>query len=378
MDLTSHIFDATANDPKMVGSEPIQLVIENGVESEPLARAILEAFPETPRFFCPPEAEYETRPGDWFLRRHKGRFVKPCPGTRKYLCCGYYVLNLVLGCPFGCVYCVLPDYYGHRGLTIFVNLEDALWEVKATLKQRGGITRVGTGEWTDSLALEPWFRLSARLVPFFRDVSEGILELKTKSTYVDALLDLPHGNHTVISWSLNPSPVIQRAEPGTPSLAGRLEAARRCQERGYPVGLHFDPMVWSEDWEDRYYELLRQVFQTLDPQGILWISLGALRYPPSLQKKLLPSGLGLEELLPGLDGKLRYLRPLRTQMFRSMVRWIRELGGDLFIYLCMESPEVWRDSVGRAPRGIADLDREFEERIRGFWSRTHESRSLDR
>jgi spore photoproduct lyase len=346
----------------MQGPGKRQVVVETDAERAPLAREVLRNLDAgTDREASPPL----TFP--LHLRRHRGRFLKPCPGTRNYLCCGYHVLNLVMGCPFRCVYCVLQDYLDRPGIQLFVNLKDAFQEVKTFLAGRPGITRIGTGELADSLALEPWVRLGERLVPFFRDLPRGILELKTKSTHVERLLDLPHGGHTVISWSLNPESVALAAEPGAPSALQRLEAARRCQERGYPIGLHFDPMVMVENWEEEYRDLTETVFRVLDPRSILWISLGALRYPPAIHERLFPSGLALEESFPGLDGKMRYLRPLRTAMFRSMARWIHELGGDLFVYLCMESPEVWEDALGWAPRDAAELDLRFQERIALFW-----------
>ena len=351
-------------------ARPKSLVLEEGCADSPLAQQILRACPEVPLTMLPSADRVEAPRHCWILRRHRGRFLKPCPGTRNYLCCGYRVLNLVHGCPFGCAYCILQDYLENQGITIFVNLEEAFQEVRQFLARSRGIIRIGTGELADSLALEPWLGLGERLVPFFRDLPGGMLELKTKSAHVGPLLDLPHGGHTVISWSLNPPPVIRRAEAGTPSLEQRLEAAQRCQQRGYPLALHFDPLVMTEGWEDQYRELVRRVFRNLDPRSILWVSLGALRYPPSLHERILSCGLGPEEIFPGLDGKSRYLRPLRTRMFESMVRWLREMGGnDLFVYLCMESPEVWQRAIGWIPRDTADLDARFQRRIHRFWQR---------
>lgn len=352
----------------MAVGQPKRLIVEKRCESAPLVQEIVEAYPEIPCEYDCGAARRGARFGTWALRYHKGRFLKPCPGTRNYLCCGYQVLNWVLGCPFQCVYCILQEYLGDHGITLFVNLDDAFKEIRGSSSAGDRIVRIGTGELADSLALETRISLSARLVRFFRDLPGVVLELKTKSGNVDALQGLAHGGHTIISWSVNPPSVIQEAERGTTSLKTRLEAARKCQESGYPIGIHFDPMIWTEDWQDEYHELVRTVLRTLDPARIIWISMGALRYPPSLHSRLVSSGFGLGELVPGLDGKLRYLRPIRVQMFRSMVKWIREYGGDIFLYLCMESPEIWVGSMGWAPRDMRELDALFQERIKAFWS----------
>ncbi len=305
------------------------------------------------------------------FRHHLGRFLKPCPGTQNYLCCGYWVLNLILGCPYSCKYCILQDYLGTSEIEVLTNLEDGLKEVEDLLRGRPGILRVGTGELGDSLALEPFLPLSQRLVPFFARFPNAILELKTKSCQVQGLLDLPHNKRTVVSFSLNPPLVADKAEPGVPKPRQRIEAAFLCAENGYPLGIHLDPLVMLEGWQEAYRGLLEELFRCLDPRQVLWVSMGALRYPRSMHQAMVEAGLGLGEMVPGLDGKMRYLRPLRAEMFRTVAGWIRELGGrEPLVYLCMESPEVWEEALGFAPGNMAELDELFQQRIKKYWDKT--------
>jgi hypothetical protein len=42
---------------------------------------------------------------------------------------------------------------------------------------------------------------------------------------------------------------------------------------------------------------------------------------------------------------------------------------DLFIYLCMESPEVWEKVFGWAPSNSGRLNQMFEERVGRFLRR---------
>ena len=49
------------------------------------------------------------------------------------------------------------------------------------------------------------------------------------------------------------------------------------------------------------------------------------------------------------DRKLRYFQPLRVGMYRKMLRWIRSASPTVFVYLCMESKEVWQQVFGFAP-----------------------------
>ena len=67
--------------------------------------------------------------------------------------------------------------------------------------------------------------------------------------------------------------------------------------------------------------------------------------------------------VPGKDGKLRYFEPLRIEMFHRMYEWIREYSSDVFVYLCMESDEVWRKAFGWSPGRSAALARLLDERV---------------
>jgi spore photoproduct lyase len=108
----------------------------------------------------------------------------------------------------------------------------------------------------------------------------------------------------------------------------------------------------------------------MDTKRIAWISLGAFRYPPQLKRiaeeRFPKARVFLGELFPGRDGKFRYLEEVRVEMYRKMVEWLREGDPDLFIYLCMESQEVWEKVFGWAPRNNAHLAHLFEGRLRRF------------
>lgn len=303
-----------------------------------------------------------------------GRRLKPCPGTSRHICCGYGVINAVTNCPMDCSYCVLQGYLNNPLLTLYSNWDDLLHEIEGFLSmRRNSLSRLGTGELSDSLALEPIFPISQFLIPFFAAREDGLLELKTKSNLVDLILHLDHRGKTIVSWSLNPPGIIREEERNTASLEERMDAASRCQEKGYPLGFHFDPMLDYPGWEEGYRELARSVFERIDPRGVIWISLGAFRYPSQLRaiaKDRFPdTGIFSGELFPGRDGKFRYLKTIRTAMYRKMVKWLREVDSDLFIYLCMESREVWEEVFGWAPENSQHLNQLFENRVKEFLGR---------
>ena len=56
-----------------------------------------------------------------------------------------------------------------------------------------------------------------------------------------------------------------------------------------------------------------------------------------------------KEFIPGLDGKLRYFRDLRVEMYNHLKDLLLAVHKDLCIYLCMESDDVWREAFGFIP-----------------------------
>ncbi len=309
-----------------------------------------------------------------FLSSHRGKMVSKCPGTSGHICCGYQILDLMSNCPMDCSYCILQSYLNNPVVTIFINLPDLIDELeKASRQAASTFLRVGPGELSDSLALDYLTHFSGELVTWFANHRNSILELKTKSDRIDHLLDLAHGGRTVISWSLNSPSIIHAEEHGTPSLSERLLAARRCQDAGYPVGLHFDPLIFEDSWERHYEDTVRQAFRILDPKRVIWISMGGLRFPPSLrpvvQERFPESRILLGELFPGKDGKLRYVETIRVEIFRKMLSWFRGIDPSLFVYLCMETQEVWEAVFGWRPKTTTGLAEIFDRRCRDFMDR---------
>lgn len=290
-----------------------------------------------------------------YLTRHKGDFFKKCPGSEGQVCCNYFVINFASNCPMDCSYCYLQEYLAdNSALKIFSNVNDLIDEADRMLaRHRGVFFRVGTGEITDSLALEPYTGMMGELIPYFAEQPNVLLELKTKSDRVESLFDLDPKGRVVVGWSMNPQRVIDLDEHGTASLTERLNAARLCQEAGYRLGFHFDPMIEYPGWETDYESMLEQTFATIDWRKLSWLSLGVLRQTPALKRTMrerFPGSAllaGEQVLCP--DGKMRYFQPLRVEMYRKMVHWIRRAAPTVKIYLCMESRQVWEQVFGFAP-----------------------------
>ena len=245
--------------------KPEEVIVERGSEASSICNNIRRALPEVPFRIVEPgdlsnghaAAEgkrFGAAKRKLYVAEHKGEFFKKCPGSEGQVCCNYFVINFASNCPMDCSYCYLQDYLAdNAALKVFSNVGDLIAEADRTLsKHRGMFFRVGTGEITDSLALEPYTGMVRELIPYFAEQPNVLLELKTKSDCVDSLLDLDSKGRVVVAWSMNPQPVIDADEHGTATLSERLSAARRCQEAGYRLGFHFDPMIEYPGWEADY------------------------------------------------------------------------------------------------------------------------------
>ena len=365
--------------PVITDYQPEILLLEEGVEEYPLAQEVLSRLPDIPRQkfqdISMLTQQMKSSQYDVFgegkkrlaLSRFKGSFLKKCPGISPgMVCCNYYVVNLAKNCVYDCSYCFLQDFLGNNPMQVaYVNVEDLLVELEEVFTQYPDRNfRVGTGELTDSLALDAIVPYTAYLLPFFNQQSNAVLELKTKSDQIVNLLDHSDPTNIIVSWSLNPQTVIDQEEKGTPSLAQRLESAKACLDKGYRIGFHFDPIILIPGWEDAYQQLVNILCDSLPIAKVEWVSLGSFRYRPSLKsiiKNRHPqTHLFTSEHLPSKDGKFRYLRPLRNHAYKTIRGYLKSRLEELNIYICMETQEIWEGVTGKTPRSDEKLDQFFD------------------
>lgn len=356
---------------------PTRVIIEQDAADLPLTRVMLKRLEGVPRELAASLKPYlaelsgnrrqEAR-DTLLVCKNRGRFFEPCPGTQRYLCCGYSILNFAANCPLNCTYCILQSYLNNPFMVVYANAEEMLKELDDALDHLPErFFRVGTGEYTDSLVLDHLTSLSTLLVPHFAGRKNAMLELKTKTDSIGNLQGLDHGGRTAVSWSLNAEPVVRSEEPSACPLDARLQAAGLCSKWGYAVGFHFDPLIYYPGWEGDYRKVVERIFQSVDPACICWISLGCFRYMPALKPVVMErypsSAIFCQEFIRGLDGKMRYFKPIRIEMYAKMARWIRDCCPDVAVYLCMESREVWEKSIGFAPDSARDLN----NRLADYW-----------
>lgn len=294
----------------------------------------------------------------------KGQFFKPCPGASQkqaLVCCNYHVLNLGLQCNMNCSYCYLQSYLNTSTMTIYSNLNKAIGELQTLFKSQGHKSlRVGTGEVIDSLSLDGLTLYSRSLIEFFSQTPNWKLELKTKSDQVDQFLDCNHKGNTIVSWSINPQFVISQEEHNTASLEERLIAAEKCADKGFPVAFHIDPMIYHEEWQINYENLIYEITSRFHEKQVHNITVGTLRFQPE-QRHMMRERFGMKslvmksEMFPSESGKLRYDSKLRTEMFRFAVQCFKKYAPSWPVTICMETPETWISTYEKFPTQMEEL-----------------------
>ncbi len=311
----------------------------------------------------PRHTDYRSGKRHLYISPLQGEIFHVCASLDpRYICCSTHVISHISNCPFECTYCFLQNYLTDTTFTVIADTKAILKEIKdKTAAEPWRLFRIGSWELGDSLALDPLNKAATGLVEGFRDLPNCILKLRTKSADVEPLLDLHHGGKTVVSWTMNPPEIIAREEIGTADLEARLLAMEQVASAGYPVGIHFDPMILFSGWEKAYEGLVRDIFSAIRPDHVIWISIGSLRFNPEMKKKIEnnypASRITAQEMVLGDDNKFRYLRPVRAGMYRHVLNLLNEAGaGQCFTYLCMERWNVWQEVFGRYPRSIGHLD----------------------
>lgn len=348
-----------------------KLVIDPEFKNEGFPHQVAEKLGLEPLYMTKPElvAEIRENPGEdlfktakkvMFFTENRGRFLKKCPGSKGVICCNYYTINSVSGCPFDCSYCILQHYIENNPfITVFLNRSRAIDEISEFLKENKRI-RVGTGELADSLALDFLLDESGFFVSELakRSLFDRVqFEFKTKSAEIERLLETrsryPEAD-IVAGFSMNVPRFRDLEEIGTATIGERLSAALRLQKAGVKIAIHFDPILMLDTLFDEYMELIKTIFTTLDPSGIAWISMGGFRHTLALtktiQRRVPGSFLFRGEMFPSdTDNKLRYLAPLRRRFYRAFFDKISSFfDGNPPLYMCMEKAFMW-DDTGMKP-----------------------------
>lgn len=273
------------------------LYIEENLLEHPRALSILDRFPKARRIVCRrygevfnPKAQnfrlQKQQPALILAEKYKN-FAIPAPdgygiGGRR----NYYFSHM-LNCLYDCRYCFLQGMYQSAHYVLFVNFEDFQNELAGICREFAqDDVYFFSGYDCDSLALEPVTGFAEHFLPFFATLPNAWLELRTKSTQIRSLLNREPLPRCVVAFSLNPETIAAKVEEKAPPLQRRLEAMTKLQQRGWRIGLRFDPLIYCSNFEELYRQLFSEVFAVVNPEQLHSVSLGTFRLPEAYFKKM--------------------------------------------------------------------------------------------
>lgn len=196
----------------------------------------------------------------------------------------FYYTSCVMNCVFDCEYCYLKGMYPSANIVIFVNLEDFFEKVEQMLKLHPLYLCVSYD--TDLLALEQ-FTGYVREWSIFAQKHENLkIEVRTKCSNKTFIRTTSPVSGVIYAFTLSPQAVIEACERHTPSLQQRLSCVAEMVREGFPVRLCFDPMIYVPEWRRHYAQMLEQVYDIIDMEKIVDVSVGTFRISQDYLKKM--------------------------------------------------------------------------------------------
>lgn len=196
----------------------------------------------------------------------------------------FYYTSCMMNCIFDCEYCYLKGMYPSANIVVFVNLEDIFAEVEQMLRSHPLYLCVSYD--TDLLALEQIIGYAGKWCSFTEKHENLKIEIRTKCAnrlFFQSVKPIPG---VIYAFTLSPQAVIEAYEHHTPPLSERLKCVSELIQAGCSVRLCFDPMIYLPEWKTHYAEMIEQVFDTVDLEKIIDVSVGTFRVSQDYLKKM--------------------------------------------------------------------------------------------
>jgi spore photoproduct lyase len=277
-----------------------------------------------------------------YIANKKGKLVKEAPDAYGLAGEPHYYYIHAQNCIYECEYCYLQGYFKSPDIVLFLNHEEILQEMKTCLdKHPEQNVWFHAGEFSDSLALASLTGEIEHYYPLFEAEPRAKLELRTKSANVSPLLKQKPLKNVFTSFSLGSPTQVEEWEHKTASLKLRLSAMKKLIDAGHQVAIHFDPIIYHESYLEEYAQLILKIDEDCGLNNIQYFSLGVVRFTKEVFKQVMDhypdSNMLGSELITSFDAKVRYPKPLRMNILRSIESLLLQKGVEAKrIYLCME------------------------------------------
>ena len=258
-----------------------------------------------------------------------------------------YYFSHMLNCIYDCRYCFLQGMYRSAHYVLFVNYDEFFSAMDAKLMAHDGEdVWFFSGYDCDSLALDPLTGFAQHLLSYLETRPHAMVELRTKSTQIRALLGQAPLSNVIVAFSLTPEPAAVALEHKAPSVAKRINAMTQLAQNGWRLGLRFDPLLDDVRFEEHYQALFRDIFDRIDPACIHSITIGPFRMPGSFFSnvvRLYPDEPLLAGSFASRDGLITYPEEREAAMLAFCLDKLRaHVSGDKIFSCAVDGRDTVR------------------------------------
>ncbi len=279
------------------------IYVEKDVADHPVSKDIINSFSESRIIPIHHYKDVFSRAGQEFSAQKESQKLILAAGRPPFLYRGadvcpsfgnpsFYYASSVMNCIYNCQYCYLQGMYPSANLVVFVDIEKIFLEVERTadkLSEENSSPPVPlylcNSYDTDLLAIRRIIPLADRWLDFADTRQDVLIEMRTKSTSASLFSRRKPAENVIIAWTLSPDPVADTFEKGTPPLSARLKAAAKAVDNGWRVRLCIDPVLFVNNWEELYANLVEDISRELDTDRIESISFGVFRMGKQFLKR---------------------------------------------------------------------------------------------
>ena len=197
----------------------------------------------------------------------------------------FYYTSSIINCVYDCEYCYLQGVYSSGNIVIFVDIEKVFEEVEELYNKLKTLYLCISYD-TDLLAIENICGFSEKWYYFIEDKKDLKIELRTKSGNIDKFLNLKPLDNFIVAFTLSPENLALKNEKYTASFKNRVKAIKELQEKGWKVRICIDPLIYSDNFEENYGQMIEYLFNEIDKEKVIDISIGVFRISKEYLKKM--------------------------------------------------------------------------------------------
>ena len=228
----------------------------------------------------------------------------------------FYYTSSIINCVYDCEYCYLQGVYSSGNIVIFVDIEKVFEEVEELYNKLKSLYLCVSYD-TDLLAIENICSFSEKWYHFIKDKKDLKIELRTKSANIDKFLNLDVLDNFIIAFTLSPKDIALKNEKYTASFKNRVKAIKELQNKGWKVRICIDPLIYTDDFEKNYSEMIEYLFSEIDKNKVIDVSIGVFRTSKEYLKKMRNQNRKSEILyypFECIDGVYTYSDKLKSYM----------------------------------------------------------------